>query len=194
MTESELLAHYVERGGEPWNVSLEAAWLDFELRAWVRPRLPTHWPAAVCNIGIGVGLWDDWLGHELGVAITSVDRDPQICRTFAARQRRERHPYPAHVRCGEVCAIADGTGVRRIGGAPTGVLGSSRFDAITIVGSTLAETGDRAELERAARAALAPNGSLLIAEVGNHQPPPADEVRRLGQGKDQIWIAFRHIS
>jgi hypothetical protein len=194
MTETELLAHYVERGGEPWNVSLEAAWLDYELRAWVRPRLPTHWPAAVCNIGIGVGLWDDWLGHELGVAITSVDRDPQICRTFAARQRRERHPYPAHVRCGEVTAIAEGTGARRIIGTPaTGVLGSSRFDLITIVGSTLAETGDRADLERAARAALAPGGTLLIAEVGNHQAPPADDVRRLGQGKDQIWIAFRQV-
>ena len=38
MSETELLAHYVERGGEPWNVSLEAAWLDYELRAWVRPR------------------------------------------------------------------------------------------------------------------------------------------------------------
>ena len=71
MTESELLAHYVERGGEPWNVSLEAAWLDYELRAWFRPRLPKHWPARVCNIGIGVGLWDDWLGYELGVTITA---------------------------------------------------------------------------------------------------------------------------
>ena len=81
MSETELLAHYVERGGEPWNVSLEAAWLDYELRAWVRPRLPTRWPARVCNIGIGVGLWDDWLGHELGVAITSIDRDAHICRT-----------------------------------------------------------------------------------------------------------------
>ena len=57
MTEdAELLAHYVERGGEPWNVSLEASWLDFELRAWVKPRLPERWPVTACNIGIGVGL------------------------------------------------------------------------------------------------------------------------------------------
>jgi len=172
MTETELLAHYVERGGEPWNVSLEAAWLDYELRAWVRPRLPTRWPVAVCNIGIGVGLFDDWLGHELGAAITSVDRDPQICRTFAARQRRERHPHPAKVRCGDAC---------------DGQLGTARFDAITIIGSTLAETGDRAELERAALAALVPGGSLLIAEVGNREPPAGHELRRLGE----IWIAFR---
>jgi SAM-dependent methyltransferase len=172
MTESELLAHYLERGAEPWNVSLEAAWLDYELRAWVRPRLPARWPVMVCNIGIGVGLFDDWLGHELGASITSVDRDPQTCRTFAARQRRERHPFPANVRCGDAC---------------DGILGISRFDAITVVGSTLAETGDRAELERAALAALVPGGTLLVAEVGNREPPPALELRRLGE----IWIAFR---
>jgi protein-L-isoaspartate O-methyltransferase len=175
MTETELLAHYVARGGEPWNVSLEAAWLDYELRAWFRPRLPARWPCAVMNVGIGVGLWDDWLGHELGVPITSVDRDPEICRTFAERQRRERHPYPARVVCGDLC---------------TGLSALSRFDAITIVGSTLAETGDRDQLERAARARLAPDGTLLVAEVGNHTPPPADTVRWLGT---EMWIAFRAI-
>ena len=167
-----LLEHYLERGREPWNVSLEAAWLDYELRAWVRPRLPVRWPARACNIGIGVGLWDDWLGHELGVAITSVDRDAEVCRTFAVRQRREGHPFPARVVCGDFCD-----------------LGLAGFDVITIVGSTLAETGDRAELERAALAALAPRGVLLVADVGNREPPVDCELRRLGE----IWIAFRAI-
>jgi SAM-dependent methyltransferase len=169
---AELLEHYLERGREPWNVSLEAAWLDYELRAWVRPRLPARWPARVCNIGIGVGLWDDWLGHELGVAITSVDRDREVCRTFAVRQRREGHPFPARVVCGDLAEV-----------------GAARFDVITIVGSTLAETGDRAALERAALAALAPGGVLLVADVGNREPPVDRELRRLGE----IWIAFRAV-
>jgi hypothetical protein len=171
---AELLAHYVERGREPWNVSLEASWLDYELRAWVRPRLPLAWPARACNIGIGVGLWDDWLGHELGVAITSVDRDADICRTFAVRQRREGHPYPARVICGDPC---------------DGILGIGRFDVITIVGSTLAETCDREALERAAEVALAAGGELLIADVGNREPPATGELRRLGE----MWIAFREL-
>lgn len=174
MTEdAELLAHYVERGGEPWNVSLEASWLDYELRAWVKPRLPTRWPVAACNIGIGVGLWDDWLGHELGVSITSIDRDPEVCRRFRLRQARERHPHPAIVRCFD---------------ASTGSLGIGRFDVITIVGSTLAEAVDRGALEARAFAALAAGGVLLIADVGNREPPRgADSLRRLGE----IWIAFR---
>jgi hypothetical protein len=174
MTEdTELLAHYVERGSEPWNVSLEASWLDYELRAWVRPRLPAKWPCAACNIGIGVGLWDDWLGHELQTSITSVDRDAEVCRRFRLRQSRERHPYPAIVRCFD---------------AATGQLGAARFDVITIVGSTLEETIDRATLEVSALRALAPGGALLVAEVGNREPPPdAEAIRRLGE----IWIAFR---
>lgn len=175
MTEdAELLVHYLERGAEPWNISLEAAWLDYELRAWVRPRLPAQFPVAACNIGIGVGCWDDWLGYELGTSITSVDRDPAICRTFALRQRRERHPYPARVVCGDVC---------------DGILGGHRFDVITIVGSTLAETGDRDELERSAVGALAPGGVVLVADVGNREPPTTGELRRLGE----IWIAFREL-
>jgi SAM-dependent methyltransferase len=169
-----LLEHYLERGREPWNVSLEASWLDYELRAWVRPRLPTRWRVRACNVGIGVGLWDDWLGYELSAAITSVDVDPEICRTFAVRQRRESHPYPAHIMCGDPCS---------------GVLGLARFDVITIVGSTLVETGDGEAVERAARRALAPGGTLLVAEVGNREPPVGCDVRRLGE----MWIAFRAV-
>jgi len=173
MTENtDLLAHYLQRGSEPWNTSLEAAWLDYQLRAWIQPRLPVRPDVRACNIGIGVGLWDDWLGHALAASITSVDRDPEVCRIFALRQRRERHPHPAIVLCGD---------------ASTGVLGTARFDAITIVGSTLAETGDRDALERAALDALAPHGRLLVADVGDGEAPVADTVHRLGE----LWIAFR---
>lgn len=180
-TDQQLLAHYVARGAEAWNVSLEAAWLDYTLRAWVRPRLPTRPGARVANVGIGVGLWDDWLGYELGALgaapLVSVDRDPAICATFAARQRREGHPFPARVVCGDV---ADGA------------LGVRRFDAITIVGSTLAETGAaaRAALDRAVRAALIPGGVALVAEVGNRAPPIDAEIVRLGE----IWVALRAIT
>ena len=110
---------------------------------------------------------------SFGVSITSIDSNPDICRRFRLRQARERHPHPAIVRCFD---------------ASTGVLGTGRFDVITIVGSTLGEALDRAALERRAFAALAPGGVLLIADVGNREPPPdAEEVRRLGE----IWVAFR---
>ena len=167
MTEdSELLAHYIARGREPWNTSLEAAWLDYELRAFVMARLPRR-PLSVLNVGIGVGLFDDWLGHVIGGCITSVDRDAQICRVFALRQRRERHPFPAHVVCGDVRQH---------------VL-AERFDVITVVGSTLEESGDRGATTRALQGLLAPAGQLLVAEVG--QGAAGDRVLTCGD----VWLA-----
>lgn len=174
--DAELFDHYVQRGAESWNVSLDAAWLDYELRAWIAPRLPTHRPLAACNIGIGVGLWDDWLGHELGVGaqLTSVDRDPAICRVFALRQARERHPFPAQVVCGDIV---------------DGVLPTAGFDVITVVGSTV-DGNEAAAFEHAARAALAPGGVLLMASVGTGTPPAAGELRERGE----LWISFRSLS
>jgi protein-L-isoaspartate O-methyltransferase len=174
--DSELLAHYIARGREPWNTSLEAAWLDYELRAFVMARLPKRrsFDAAlsVLNVGIGVGLFDDWLGHVIGASnggrITSVDRDPDICRVFELRQRREGHPHPARVICGDV---------------RDGVLGGETFDVITVVGSTLEESGDRGATTRALQAAVAPGGVLLVAEVG--QGATGDRVLTCGD----VWLA-----
>jgi protein-L-isoaspartate O-methyltransferase len=170
--DTELLAHYIARGREPWNTSLEAAWLDYELRAFVMARLPKRRALSVLNVGIGVGLFDDWLGRVIGASnggrITSVDRDLEICRIFEIRQRREQHPYPARVICGDV---------------RDGVLGRQTFDVITVVGSTLEESGDRGATTRALQAALAPTGVLLVAEVG--QGATADRVLTCGD----VWLA-----
>lgn len=169
MTEDDdLLAHYVARGHEAWNVSLEATWLDYELRSFVASRLPAKRPLAVCNVGIGVGLWDDWLAHQVGGAITSVDRDPEICRIFGIRQRRERHPHPSMVICADV---------------RDGVLDGLAFDVITCVGSTLDESGDRGHTQQALLRALAPDGVLLLGEVG--QGASGDRVVARGD----LWVA-----
>lgn len=166
--DADLLKHYLERGREPWNVSLEASWLDYELRAYIAARLPAKRPLRVCNVGIGVGLFDDWLGHHLASSITSVDRDSEICRIFTLRQRREQHPHPARVIYGDV---------------RDGVLAGMHFDVITVVGSTLDESGDRGETLRALQESLAPDGVLLVAEVG--QGAARDAVRTCGD----VWLA-----
>src|ERR1041384_4738493 len=149
MTDADLLAHYLERGAQAWNTSLESSWLEYELRRVVLAHLPAKRPLAVCNVGIGVGTWDDWLGHVVGAEITSVDRDAAICATFAYRQQREKHPFPARVVCGDVRDNA---------------LGAARFDVITCVGSTLEESGDRGRTRRALDRHLVPGGIVLIAE------------------------------
>jgi protein-L-isoaspartate O-methyltransferase len=223
--DARLLEYYVQRGHGPWNLSLDAAWLDYELRRYVVDQLRTGFGAAVhhgisvigdhrgtviatrdgvegirdqrstansggaardgiaaigdqrtavaggaaracvldacdrvalgrpvrvCNIGIGVGLWDDWLGYVIGGEITSVDRDREICEVLELRQRRERHPHPARVICGDVLL---------------GALDGQSFDVITCIGSTLHESGAPSELRRILTAALTPAGRLIVAEV-----------------------------
>ena len=161
-SDRELLAHYVSLGAEPWNRSTEEKWYELEMRRFVEPRLPARRPLAVCNVGIGAGDWDDWLGDVLGdgAQLVSVDRDRATCRLFALRQARERHAHPAEVVCGDVL---------------DGALGERRFGVITAVGSTLRENGPRrAEVERALLAALAPGGVLLVAEsLAAGEPAPA---------------------
>ena len=174
----DLLTHYIARGAQPWNVSTEAAWLDYELRAWIGPRLVRRKPRRVCNIGIGTGLWDDWLGHLIDrrAVLTSVDPDPEACQLFALRQLHERHPHPAQIVCGDV---ADGC------------LAGSAFDAITIVGSALAEAPDRLAIETALLDALAPGGVLLIGAVllAGAPIPAGAEQRWLGD----IVVALREL-
>jgi 2-polyprenyl-3-methyl-5-hydroxy-6-metoxy-1,4-benzoquinol methylase len=170
----ELLAHYVARGHEAWNVSLEAAWLDFVLRREVSPLLAGR--QTVCNVGIGVGLWDDWLGHATASVITSVDRDAEICRLFALRQARERHPYPARVLCGDVLE---------------GVLSGEQFDLITCVGSTLGESADVRGMVHAMATALAPDGCLVLATVDPDETgqPLVTLTRTTKNGRDVKSIA-----
>jgi SAM-dependent methyltransferase len=160
-----LFDHYLKRGHEAWNTSTDAAWLDFQLRDWVEPLIPARTPKRVCNVGIGVGLWDDWLGHVLGRRdrLVSVDRDAEVCRVFALRQARECHPLPALVVRGDLLA---------------GVLPSSSFDLITVVGSGLEEIGTsyRSRALAALVDALVPGGRLIVTELADvvGAPVPAD--------------------
>jgi protein-L-isoaspartate O-methyltransferase len=167
--DSKLLDHYLERGHQRWNVSLAAAYLDYEMRRYVTERMPLRRPLRVCNVGIGVGLWDDWLGHLVGGVITSVDIDRDICELFALRQRRERHPYPARVVCGDVLA---------------GALHGEPFDVITCIGSTLGESGAPAALRTAMVAALSPCGILIEAEVRETSGSPGVVLACTSTGPD----------
>lgn len=205
--DARLLEYYVQRGHGPWNLSLDAAWLDYELRRYVSEQLRAFGGAAhpgtsatrekrgivvddgvghsriletcdrvvrgrplrLCNVGIGVGLWDDWLGYVVGAEITSVDRDREICEVFALRQRRERHPYPARVICGDVLL---------------GALNGEVLDVITCIGSTLHESGAPDELRRGLTAALAPTGRLIIAEVRENAGTPGVALTCTSTGRD----------
>lgn len=77
----------------------------------------------VCNIGIGTGDWDDYIGYWLkGRGI-----DESICVIFEYRQQREQHPNPSKVLCK---SIFDSD------------LPQEAFDIVPLIGSAINETGD----------------------------------------------------
>ncbi len=149
--DAELLAHYLERHGpeaQRWNLSPESLLIELEIRRFFRERVVHRPGLRICNIGIGVGEWDDYLGYWLDGrgTLTSVDRDADICALFEYRQRREGHPYPGRVVCADVLSDS---------------LQAGAFDIVTCIGSTLHEMGDQRRGLDCMRRLLAPGGVLL---------------------------------
>lgn len=130
--EERLLRYYLElrspEAGE-WNLSPACLHAELITRDYVRQSFALTDGLQVCNVGIGTGDWDDYLGYWLKNhgQLTSIDIDRDICDIFAYRQRREGHPNPASVLNK---SIFDSD-------LPTG-----KYDLVTLIGSAVSETGD----------------------------------------------------
>jgi len=152
VTDEDLLRHYLDRGGPGgrWNLSAEAAYFDYRIRDFLERHAERTVPYEVVNVGIGVGLWDDFLGYWLGDTghLVSIDIDPQVAALLRSRQAREGHPHPAEV----VCADALDDAVR-----------PGSFDLVTVVGATPSESGDPHGLIAAAVGLARPGGQVMIA-------------------------------
>lgn len=108
-----------------WNLSPECLYLDCWTRAFLREHLDPRQCPRTCNVGIGLGEFDDWLGYWLEGhgSLTSVDIDGAIVHQFRERQVQQGHPNPAHAVHADLMRAELGT-----------------FDLVTIVGSTVHET------------------------------------------------------
>ena len=66
-------------------------YIEFWTRDFLVKRMEPFPGITVCNVGIGVGEWDnflcDWLDGK--GTLTSVDIDRDSCELFAHRQKRE---------------------------------------------------------------------------------------------------------
>jgi SAM-dependent methyltransferase len=120
----------IPEGGAEWNLSPEYHYLfGFAVKDFIRRHYKLSKDTLVCNVGIGVGEWDDYLGYWLRDQgnLTSVDINTDICERFAYRQRRERHPNPSRVVNEDIFKTT---------------LAPDSFDLVTIIGSTPQETGN----------------------------------------------------
>jgi SAM-dependent methyltransferase len=175
-----LLRYFLDRGhpDAAWNLSPDAAFLDYKLRSWTERVIgESRGRLDACNIGIGTGDWDDFLGYAIAGrgTLTSIDIDPEICAVLRYRQRRQGHTNPATVRCRDLLRLG----------------WSSRFDLVTIVGSTVAETGAYDAALTRALELLRPRGRLFYADFDHlHAPSRFAPLARTARAR----ILRRHVA
>ncbi|MCR2807557.1 class I SAM-dependent methyltransferase [Paenibacillus soyae] len=150
--DEKLLNYYLElkspEAGE-WNSSPQCIHTELITRDFVRKTFSVTDGIQVCNVGIGTGDWDDYLGYWLKGKgnITSIDINNEICEIFAYRQQREGHPNPSKVLCK---SIFDSD------------LPKENFDIVTLIGSAINETGDFKKCLDSCLSLLNPDGYLMF--------------------------------
>src|SRR5688500_7403252 len=165
-----LLIHYLDRNApdaKRWNLSPAALFLEANIRWFIGERVVRAQGTRALNVGIGVGEHDDWLGLHLEGwgSLTSLDIDDEVCRIFSLRQRKEGHPNAS------VVIHADNLDENlRLG----------PFDLVTVIGSTLQETGDPRKALRACQGLVAHDGAIFVSAFEPQMP--LQQVRELLDG------------
>lgn len=154
MNDVNLLQYYLnmrEPEAYQWNLSAQSLYLELETRDFFARHFEAFEGIKACNIGVGVGEWDDYLGYRLhGFGkLTSVDIDPDICGLFGYRQAREGHPNPSTVVCGDFVTCD---------------LPAGEFDLVTMIGSTLNEIGVIGGTFEKIGEILKPGGALMYVD------------------------------
>lgn len=156
--DEKLFRYYLELKGPEageWNSSPQCLYTEVMTRDYVRKVFDNVEGMQVCNVGIGTGDWDDFLGYWLNGKgnVTSIDIDKEICEIFAYRQKREGHPNPSTVLCK---SIFDSD------------LPEEKFDLVTLIGSAINETGDFEKCMDACFNLLKHGGHLLFMASLKH--------------------------
>ncbi|WP_282942346.1 class I SAM-dependent methyltransferase [Paenibacillus sp. RC67] len=132
-----------------WNGSPACIYTELVTRDYIRKSFAITDGLQLCNVGIGTGDWDDYLGYWLNGkgSVTSIDIDSEICELFAYRQQREGHPNPSKVVCESILESC---------------LPKEQFDIVTLSGSTVRETGDFCSCLDACIGLLKQGGSMMF--------------------------------
>jgi SAM-dependent methyltransferase len=172
--EEKLLNYYLALKGPEageWNSSPDNLYAECMTRDYVRKEFVVKDGMQVCNIGIGTGDWDDYLGYWLKDKgqLTSIDIDADICELFAYRQQREEHSNPSQV-LNRSIFDAD--------------LPQGAFDLVTLIGSTISEAGEFERCLDACLGLLKPGGSLMF--MTNLKRSPVSRLEHYAEDRGVI--------
>lgn len=152
MDDQDLLKYYLslrESEAYQWNLSAKSLYLELETRDFITRHFKPSFEIKACNVGIGVGEWDDFIGYYLNVKgqLTSIDIDREICDLFKYRQQREGHDNPSQVVCDDFISCP---------------LPQNEYDLLTIIGSTLTQIGNPTEVFNKIYEVMKPEGYLFL--------------------------------
>ena len=133
-----------------WNLSPERLYQECFTRYFIRERVDPAPCGVACNVGIGLGEFDDFMGYWLlgHGSVVSIDIDDQQVRRLAERQRAEEHPNPSRVVHADLLQSDQGP-----------------FDLVTVTGTTLHETHAPARALRCALDWVKPGGRLVATII-----------------------------
>ncbi len=159
-----------------WQLSPERLYQECWIRHFLREEVDPAVAGDTCNVGIGLGEFDDFLGYWLlgHGGLVSVDIDEQQVRSLSERQQREGHPNPARVVHADLLQATLGP-----------------FDLVTIVGSTLHETHAPARAIRCASEWVRPGG-LLYATIIHDLGDPERLLTEIG-GRTLVQRTYQDL-
>lgn len=164
--DEKLFNYYLEvkspEAGE-WNSSPQCIHTELITRDYIRKAFTVIDGMQVCNVGIGTGDWDDYLGYWLKgrASLTSIDIDMGICEIFEYRQKREGHPNPAKVLCKSIFDLD---------------LPTEKFDIVTLIGSAVNEAGNYKKCLDSCFSLLKQGGYLMF--MANLKRIPVDTLEQ----------------
>ncbi len=131
----------------PWNLGVVNKYLEYRITAFFEENFLVRPDTNLCNIGIGAGYWDRYLSYQLtGGKLTSIDIDEQCCRQLREGLSWEENPNPVEVICADVMTLHM----------------QDEFQIVTLVGSTLRESGQGIALLEKAMHMVASGGELYL--------------------------------
>lgn len=140
-----------------WNTSPQCLHTEMKTRNYIRKSFEITEGMQVCNVGIGTGDWDDFLGYWIKDKgnLTSIEIDKEICEIFAYRQTREGHPNPSKVICKSIFDTD---------------LPEGKFDIVTLIGSAINEIGKFEKCLDGCFSLLKKGGYLMLMAHQKYSP------------------------
>lgn len=134
----------------PWNLSAENYYLMYRFTEFFEKHFAVAGGTDICNIGIGAGEWDHYLSYKLkGGTLTSIDRLEICCRQLKERLVCEGNPSRVKVICSDVMDLNL----------------EGQFDIVTMVGSTITESGIGLVLFEKVLGFVKPGGSVYFQSM-----------------------------